>query len=78
MTNTTRNILVTTALAFTLGACSQAVPAVKGLESSGGGRLITTMPSLMTSDVQYFGASADGLIFVRLPDGTVQGWRPSH
>lgn len=78
MTTITRIILVTTALAFTLGACSQAVPAVKGLESSGGGQLITTGPTLMTSDVQYFGASADGLILLRFPDGSVQGWRPNR
>lgn len=78
MTTTTRTILVATALAFTLGACSQAVSAAKGLESSGGGQLITNGPTLMTSDVQYFGASADGLILLRLPDGTVQGWRPNR
>jgi len=76
MTTTGRNILLAATLALTVGACSQVGPAVKASEV--GDRRISSAPTIMTSEVQYLGASADGMILVLFPDGTVQGWRPNR
>lgn len=69
-----KTILAAT-LVLTLGACSQ-IGSVTG--SDRGARRISSAPTTMTSDVQYLGASADGMVLVRFPDGTVQGWRPNR
>jgi hypothetical protein len=56
-------------------ACTQIDRAVKGFESSPGWKMAGEARTEMSSDVQYLGASADGMIIVRMSDGRVQGWR---
>jgi hypothetical protein len=57
-------------------ACTQIDRAVKGFEVGPGGwtRLAESRTDT-SSDVQYLGASADGLIIVRMADGTTQIWK---
>ena len=58
-----------------LGACTTIDRAVRGFESGPGGwTMAAESRAAMDSDVQYLGASADGLIIVRLADGTTQMW----
>ena len=57
-------------------ACTQIDRAVKGVESGPGGwQRLGQSRAEMTSDVQYIGASADGAIIVRMPDGAIQMWK---
>lgn len=56
--------------------CTQVAPAVKGIETGPGGwQSVGERQSDMRSDVEYLGASADGLIIVRTPDGRAQVWK---
>jgi hypothetical protein len=58
-----------------LGACTTIERAVRGFETGPGGWTMTAeSQTAMSSDVQYLGASADGLIIVRLADGRTQIW----
>jgi hypothetical protein len=56
-------------------ACTQIDRAVKGFESSPGWKMAGEGRMDMSSDVQYLGASADGMIIVRMSDGRVQSWK---
>ena len=62
-------------VALAPAACTQIDRAVKGFESSPGWKMAGEGRTDMSSDVQYLGASADGMIIVRMSDGRVQGWR---
>lgn len=73
-----RTVLLMAGLALTLGACSQIDRAVRGSEAGPGGWHSTSARTTMTSDVQYLGASADGAIVVRMPDGSAQIWAPNR
>ena len=60
-------------------ACTQIDRAVQGFQSGPGGwTLMGQGHSEMTSDVQYLGASADGMIIVRMADGSTQSWRAAR
>ncbi len=57
-------------------ACTQIDRAVKGFESGPSGwQRLADRQTEMSSDVQYLGASADGAIIVRMPDGRAQMWK---
>lgn len=62
-------------LALAPAACTQIDRAVKGFESGPGWKFAGEGRAEMASDVQYLGASADGMIIVRMSDGRVQSWR---
>ena len=63
-------------LAIAPVACTQVDRVVKGFESGPGGwQRVGERQTDMSSDVQYLGASADGLIIVRMPDGRAQVWK---
>jgi hypothetical protein len=68
-------LVLAAALAGTPLACTQIGSAVKGFESSPGWKMAGEARTEMSSDVQYLGASADGMIIVRMSDGRVQSWR---
>jgi hypothetical protein len=74
-----RRILVLALVGMALAApvaCTQIDRAVKGFEvGPGGWTRVSEARTDMTSDVEYLGASADGLIIVRLPDGRVEIWK---
>jgi hypothetical protein len=72
----TKRILVALAIVgASLGACTQVERAVRGFETSPGWAKVGESRTAMASDVTYLGASADGLIIVRMADGTTQIWR---
>ncbi len=62
-------------LALTVGACSQVDRVVKGQQQGPGWQMTGQSRTEMSSDIQYLGASADGLIIVRLPNGQAQVWK---
>lgn len=63
-------------LAIAPVACTQLDRAVKGFESGPAGwQRVGERQTDMSSDVEYLGASADGLIIVRTPDGRAQVWK---
>ena len=64
------------ATALVLGGCTQQ-GVVKGQQAGPGWQLAGTTSSTMTSNVEYLGASADGLIIVRTSDGKAQVWKPA-
>jgi hypothetical protein len=68
--------LVLVAAGLTLAGCSQIDGAVKGFQNAPGGgwHLAGQGQMAMASDVEYLGASADGLIIVRMSDGSTQIW----
>ena len=72
-----RALLLTLAgvVALAPAACTQIGSAVKGFESSPGWQQAGEARMDMSSDVQYLGASADGMIIVRTSDGRVQSWK---
>lgn len=68
--------LLVAGLAIVPLGCTQLDRAVKGFESGPGGwQRVGERQTDMSSDVQYLGASADGLIIVRMPDGRAQVWK---
>jgi hypothetical protein len=67
---------VLVAVIAALGACTTIDRAVRGFETGPAGwSKISETQTATSSDVQYLGASADGLIIVRLGDGTTQIWK---
>ncbi len=74
----TKAIIATSvALALTLASCSQVDKVVKGQQSGPGWQLSGQTRTDMSSEIQYLGASADGLIVVRMPNGQAQVWKPA-
>lgn len=62
-------------LALLGGSCTQVQQAVQGSQSGPGGwTMVSQSRTEMTSDVQYLGASADGLLILRMADGSTQIW----
>ena len=72
-----RYIAAGVVLILTLASCSQVDRAVKGQQSGPGWQMAGQTRTEMSSDVQYLGASADGLIIVRMPNGQAQVWKPA-
>ena len=71
-----RMFVLTLAVAALGAGCTQVDRAVKGIETGPGGwQRVGERSSDMRSDVEYLGASADGLIIVRMPDGRAQVWK---
>lgn len=74
-----RRVVVLALVASVLAApvaCTQIDRAVKGFEAGPGGwQRLGERQTDMTSDVEYLGASADGSIIVRMPDGRAQIWK---
>ncbi len=68
-------IVLAAILVLALGACTQVDRAVKGIQTAPGGWVGTNTHTDMTSDVQYLGASMDGIVIVRLANGTTQLWK---
>ena len=64
-------------LALTVASCQQVDKAVKGQQQGPGWQMTGQSRTEMSSDIQYLGASADGLIIVRLPNGQAQVWKPA-
>ena len=65
------------AVALTLASCSQVDKVVKGQQNAPGWQMAGQSRTEMSSDVQYLGSSADGLIIVRMPNGQAQVWKPA-
>ena len=72
-----RMVTVGVALAVILASCQQVDRVVKGQQQGPGWQMTGQSRTEMSSDVQYLGASADGLIIVRLPNGQAQVWKPA-
>ena len=62
-------------LLLAAGCTQQGV--VKGQQSGPGWQMTGSTSTTMTSNVEYLGASADGLIIVRTSDGKAQVWKPA-
>lgn len=75
MARRTVTLALAASLALASVGCTQIGSAVKGFESGPGGWQRAQARADMSSDVQYLGASADGAIIVRMPDGSVEMWR---
>lgn len=72
-------LIAATVLALAVGACSQLDRTVKGFQTGPGGwQMAASSRTEMTSNVEYLGASADGMIIVRMQDGSAQIWRSSR
>ena len=72
-----RWVAASVVLALTLASCSQAEKVVKGQQNAPGWQMAGQARTEMSSDIQYLGASADGLIVVRMPNGQAQVWKPA-
>jgi hypothetical protein len=64
------------AVALLLASCQQVDKAVKGVQTPPGWQMTGQSRTDMSSEIQYLGASADGLIIVRMPNGQAQVWKP--
>lgn len=68
-------IVLVAGLAISVG-CQQVGTAVKGVQAPGGEwQRLGESRSDTRSDVEYLGASADGAVIVRMPDGRAQIWK---
>ena len=67
-------VLTAAVLGLTLAGCARIDRAVKGFQAAPGWTMVGESSERMGSDVEYLGASADGLIVVAMPDGTTQIW----
>jgi hypothetical protein len=70
-------LTVGAAVALALASCQQVDKVVKGQQSAPGWQMAGQTTTQMSSDIQYLGASADGLIIVRMPNGQAQVWKPA-
>ena len=73
-----RALLITlaTGLAVLPLACAQISPVARSLESGPDGwQRVGERQTYPTSEVEYLGASADGMIIVRMPGGGSQIWK---
>lgn len=67
---------ITALMALIPIACTQVDRAVKGFQAPAGEwQRISEARYDGASDVEYLGASADGAIIVRMPDGRAQIWK---
>jgi hypothetical protein len=72
-----RYVVAGIALALAVGSCAQVDKVVKGQQNAPGWQMAGQSRTEMSSDIQYLGASADGLIIVRMPNGQAQVWKPA-